>query len=92
MQKTLYKHRFIAGSSKCSTIPLTKLFTHIKQCLQKYCETAYSRRGIDQMWILKKTKKLLEHLKSPTFNYVTSPLIFHAFYNDTPPEIEKQTH
>ena len=71
-----YKHRFIAGSSKCSTKPLsillTKLLTHIKQGLQKYCETAYARSGINQMWILKNSKELLEHLKSPTFNRVTS--------------------
>ena len=43
--KNLYKHRIIAGSSKCSTKPLsillTKLVTHIKQGLQKYCETSY---------------------------------------------------
>ena len=35
MHKNTYKHRFIAGSSKCSTKPLsfllTTLFTHIKQ-------------------------------------------------------------
>ena len=58
MHKNPYKHRFIAGSSKYSTKPLsillTKLLTHIKQGLQKYCETAYSRSGINQMWILKK--------------------------------------
>ena len=51
MHKNPYKHRFIAGSSKCSTKPLsillTKLLTHIKQGLQKYCETAYSRSGIN---------------------------------------------
>ena len=76
MHKNPYKHRFIAGSSKCSTKPLsillTKLLTHIKQGLQKYCETAYSRSGIIQMWILKNSKELLEHLKSPAFNHVTS--------------------
>ena len=76
MHKNPYKHRFISGSSKCSTKPrsilLTKLLTHIKQGLQKYCETAYSRSGINQMWILKNSKELLEHLKSPTFNHVTS--------------------
>ena len=76
MHKNPYKHRFIAGSSKCSTKPLsillTKLLTHIKQGLQKYFETAYSRSGINQMWILKNSKELLEHLKSPTFNRVTS--------------------
>ena len=76
MHKNPYKHRFIAGSSKCSTKPLsillTKLLTHIKQGLQKYCETAYSRSGINQMCILKNSKELLEHLKSPTFNHVTN--------------------
>ena len=76
MHKNPYKHRFIAGSSKCSTKPLsilfTKLLTHIKQGLQKYCETAYSRSGINQMWILKNSKELLDHLKSPNFNLITN--------------------
>ena len=76
MHKNLYKHRFIAGSARCSTKPLsillTKLLTHIKQGLQKYCETAYSRSGVNQMWILKNSKELLEHLKSPNFKNITS--------------------
>ena len=76
MHKNPYKHRFIAGSSKCSTKPLsillTKLLTHIKQGLQKYCETSYSRSGINQMWILKNSKELLEHLQSLNFNHITS--------------------
>ena len=75
MHKNPYKHRFIAGSSKCSTKPLsillTKLLTHIKQGLQKYCETAYSRSGVNQMWILKNSKELLKHLISPYFNHIT---------------------
>ena len=76
MHTNPYKHRFIAGSVRCSTKPLsillTKLLTHIKQGLQKYCETAYSRSGVNQMWILKNSKELLEHLKSPNFNNITS--------------------
>ena len=76
MHKNPYEHRFIAGSSKCSTKPLsillTKLLTHIKQCLQKYCETTYLRSGINQMWILKNSKELLDHLKSPNFNLFTN--------------------
>ena len=63
MYKTPYKHRFIAGSSKCSTKPLsillTKLLTHIKQGLQKYCETAYSRSGINQMWDPQEFKRVI---------------------------------
>ena len=39
MHKNPYKHRFIAGSLKCSTKPLsillTKLLTHIKQGLKQ---------------------------------------------------------
>ena len=76
MHKNPYKHRFIAGSSKCSTKPLsillTKLLTYIKQGLPKYCETAYSRSGVNQMWILMNSKELLEHLQSPNFNHITS--------------------
>ena len=81
--KDPYKHRFIAGSSKCTTkhlsILLTKLLTHIKQGLQKFCETAYSRRGINQMLILKNFKELIEHLKCPTFKHVTSIKFFFYF-------------
>ena len=49
MHKNPYKCRFMADSAKCSTkslsILLTKLLTHIKQGLQSFCETAYSRNG-----------------------------------------------
>ena len=66
MHKNTYKRRFIADAAKCSTKPLsillTKLLTHIKLGLQKYCDTAYSRSGINQMWILKNSKELLDHL------------------------------
>ena len=55
MHKNPYQHRFIAGSSKCSTkllsILLTELLTH-KQGLQKYCERVYSSSGLNQMWNL----------------------------------------
>ena len=61
---------------KCSTKPLsillTKLLIHITQGLQKYCETFYSRIGVNQMWILKNSKELLEQLQSPNFNHITS--------------------
>ena len=85
-------YRFIAGSARCSTKPLsillTKLLTHIKQGLQKYCETAYSRSGVNQMWILKNSKELLEHLKSPNFNHITSikSFDFSTLYTTIPHE------
>ena len=90
MHKNPYKDRFIAGSSKCSTKPLfillTKLLTHIKQGLQKYCETSYSRSEVNQMWILNNSKELLEHLQSSNFNYITSikSLDFSTLYTTIP--------
>ena len=57
LHKDPYKQRFIAGSSSCSTKPLSKLLTYIlttlKDGLRKYCDIVYSRSGINQMWILK---------------------------------------
>uniref|UniRef100_K1R2R8 Uncharacterized protein n=1 Tax=Magallana gigas TaxID=29159 RepID=K1R2R8_MAGGI len=42
--------KIIAGSSKCSTeplsLPLTKILTVVKEKLQEYCTTIYSRRAI----------------------------------------------
>ncbi|KAK3093830.1 hypothetical protein FSP39_020721 [Pinctada imbricata] len=74
MHKNPYKQRFIAGSSKCSTksvsILLTKILSEIKSGLQRYCSTVYCRSGINQMWILKNSKELLEHLKSTHFSRV----------------------
>jgi hypothetical protein len=36
----------------------------VKEGQQKYCETIYSRSGINHMWILKNSKDLLDNLKS----------------------------
>ena len=70
-----YKQRYIAGSFKGSTKPLSKLLTSIlsaiKDGLKSYCETAYSRGGVNQMWILKTPKDLLayvlEYIQSNSF-------------------------
>ena len=73
--RSAIQHWFIQPVS----ILLTKLLTHIKQSHQNYCGTAHSRSGINQMWILKNSKDLLEHLKSPSFNQQASILsIFHT--------------
>ena len=67
MHKSPYQHRFLAGLAKCSTkspfFVQSCLLTHIKQILKKYSETAYTTSGVNQMWILKNSKELLEHLK-----------------------------
>jgi hypothetical protein len=52
----------LLGSSTCSTkelsIHLTKILSAVKEGQQKYCETVYSRSGINHMWILKNSKDL----------------------------------
>ena len=76
LHKTPYKERYIAGSSTCSTkelsIHLTKIPSAVKEGQQKYCETVYSRSGINHMWILKNSKDLLDNLKSRSFSQVSS--------------------
>ena len=63
LHKTPYKERYIAGSSTCSTkelsIHLTNILSAVKEGQQKYCETVYSRSGINHMWILKNSKELV---------------------------------
>ena len=74
MHKSPYKHRFIAGSSKCSTKPLyillTKLLTHIKHIfrLRNSLLKKWGQSDVDPQ----EFKKLLEHLQSPNFNHNTS--------------------
>jgi hypothetical protein len=63
LHKCPFKQRYIAGSAKCSTKPLSKLLTCIlsavKNGLQSYCDTSNSRGGGNKMWILKNSKDLL---------------------------------
>ena len=76
LHKTPYKERYIAGSSTCSmkelSIHLTNIMSAVKEGQQKYCETVYSRSGINHMWILKNSKELLDNLKSRSFSQVSS--------------------
>ena len=47
--------------------PLSKLLTcilsAIKTGFQSYCDTSYSRNGMNQMWILKNSKYMLEYIQ-----------------------------
>ena len=56
LHKCPFKQRYIAESAKCSTTPVSKLLTRIlsavKTGFQSYCDTSYSRGGVDQVWIL----------------------------------------
>jgi hypothetical protein len=53
-------------------IHLTKILSAVKEGQHKYCETVYSRSGINHMWILNKSKDLLDNLKSRSFSQVSS--------------------
>jgi hypothetical protein len=48
--ESTFKHKCIAGSSKCSTKPLylllTNICTTVKEKLQMFCTTTYARSGV----------------------------------------------
>ena len=96
LHKTPYKERYIAGSSICSTkelsIHLTKILSAVKEGQQKYCETVYSRSGINHMWILKNSKDLLDNLKSRSFSQVSciKTWFFNPIYHPTAWQIKKK--
>ena len=60
------KHRFIDGSSNCTTKQLssllTKILTVIKTGLEKYRSIKTSHTGVNNMWILKNSTNLLSSL------------------------------
>ena len=76
LHKDPFKQRYIAGSAKCFTKPLSKLLTSIlttvKDGLKKYCDVIYSHVGINQMWILINSKELLDNLNSNSLASVHS--------------------
>jgi hypothetical protein len=77
LHKCPFKQRYIAGCAKCSMKPLSKLLTCILSAvqtgLQSYCDTSYLRDGVNQMWILKNSKDLLEYIQSRSLS--SSPVI-----------------
>ena len=62
LHKPPYKHRFIAGSSKCKTKDLSCLLTKVlsttKYGLMRYCNTKTSGNVVNNMWILKNSTSL----------------------------------
>ena len=68
LHKFPFKQRYVVGSAKCSTKPLSKLLScslsAVKIVLQSYCDTSYSKGGVNQMWILKNSEDQLEYKQS----------------------------
>ena len=75
LHKSPYKHRFIAGSSKCTTKDLSCLFikplSTIKDGLVRYYNTKASPKAVNNMWILKKSTSLLSSLDQPDIRTAT---------------------
>ena len=80
LHKSSHKHRFIAGSSKCTTKDLsclqTKLLSTIKDGLVRYCNTKTSHNGVNNMWILKNSASLLLSLDRLDIRTATSVQTF----------------
>jgi hypothetical protein len=58
---TPYKERYKAGIKKMlfnnMSILLTNMLIAVKERLQMHCATVYTRSAVNQMWILKNSKK-----------------------------------
>ena len=76
IRKIPFKHRFIAGSSKCTvkdiSCLLTKLSSTIKDGLIRYCTTKTSCNGVNNMCILKNSTCLLSSLDQSDVRTATS--------------------
>ena len=95
LPKLPYKHRFIAGSSKCTTKDLscllTKLLSIIKDGLVRYYNTKTSRNGVSNMWILKNSTSLLSSLCQLDVRTATSvqTFDFSTLYTSIPHNLSK---
>ena len=95
LHKSPYKHRFIAGSSKCTTKDLscllTKVLSTIKDGLVRYCNTKTSRNGDNNMWFLKNSTSLLSSLNQLDVRTATSvqTFDFSTLYTSIPHDLLK---
>ena len=95
LHKSPVKHRFIAGSSKCTTKELfsllIKILTVIKTGLEKYCSIKTSHTGVNNMWILKNSTNLLSSLGHLRVHRATSIQTFNfsTLYTSIPYDLLK---
>ena len=95
LHKSPYKHRFIAGSSKCMrkdlSCLLTKVLSAIKDGLVKYCNTKTSHNGVNNIWILKNSTSLLSSLDQLDIRTATSvqTFDFSTLYASIPHDLLK---
>ena len=95
LHKSPCNNRFIAGSSKCMTkdLPclLTKVLSTIKDGLVRYCNTKTSHNGVNNMWVLKNSTKLLSSLEQLDVCTATSvqTFDFSTLYTSIPHDLLK---
>ena len=95
LHKSPVKHRFITGSSKCTTKQLssllTKILTVIKTGQEKYCSIKTSHTGVNNMWILKNSTNLLSSLGHLGVHKATSiqTFDFSTLYTSIPHDLLK---
>ena len=95
LYKSPVKHRFIAGSSKCTTKELssllTKILTVIKTGQEKYCGIKTNHTGVNYMWIIKNSTNLLSSLDHLGFCKATSiqTFDFSTLYTSIPHDLLK---
>ena len=95
LHKSPVKHRFIVGSSTCTTKQLssllTKILTVIKTGLEKFWSIKTSHTGVNNMWILKNSTNLLSSLSHLGVHRATSiqTFDFSTLYTSIPHDLLK---
>ena len=95
LHKRLYKARFIANSSSCTTTELSKLLTScltaIKAKVIKYCETVNERSGKNMFWPIKNSGEVLCKLKDIGYQATSlSTYDFSTLYTTLPHDLIKE--
>ena len=94
LHKTPFKARFIANSSSCTTTNLSKLLTscfiHIKEHVQRYCDTTYNNSGIHLFWSIKNSSDVLTKILNKQSQVSTiSTYDFSTLYTTLPHDLIK---
>ena len=95
LHKRLYKARFIANSSSCTTTELSKLLssclTTVKNHVIRYCEKVYERSSNNLFWSIKNSGQVLNKLKSRGFRATSLSMYdFSTLYTTLPHNLIKE--
>ena len=81
LHKQPYGTRFIAASNKCTTKPLSRLFTScfklITKHYEQYCKGIFCRTGVNCFWIINNSQQVLSTLYR--INYFSTARHFDSY-------------